>query len=75
MRKPRNKRNNMATEITKITQKENGLWLCYIKHNGNNYRFMTTNRNAINKENGEGDENLIAEFMWVCKGQIEERES
>jgi len=75
IRQPRNKRNKMATEITKITQKENGLWLCYIKHNGNNYRFMTTNRNAINKENGEGDENLIAEFMWVCKGQIEERES
>ena len=75
MRKPRNKRNNMATEITKITQKENELWLCYIKHNGNNYRLMTRNRNAINKENGEGDENLIAEFMWVCKGQIEERES
>jgi len=65
----------MTTEITKITQKEDGLWLCYIKHNGNNYRLMTSNSNGINKENGEGDENLINEFMWVCKGQIDERES
>jgi hypothetical protein len=65
----------MATEITRVIQKEAGLWLCYIKHNGNNYRLMTTNSNAINKENGEGDDNLINEFMWVCKGQIEERES
>ena len=65
----------MKTEITKILPKADGRWLCYIKHNGNNYRLITKNSNAINKENGEGDQNLINEFLWNCQGQINERES
>ena len=65
----------MKTEIIKIVSKADGLWLCYIKHNGNNYRLITKNSNAINKVNGEGDQNLINEFFWNCRGQIDERES
>ena len=65
----------MITQIIKVQPKEHGRWLLYIKHNGNNYRLLTTNSNAINKLNGEGDENLINEFFWNCRGQIDERES
>ena len=65
----------MKTEIIKVIPKENGRWLVYIKHNNNNYRLITTNSNGINKENGEGDENIINEFLWTCRGQIDERES
>lgn len=65
----------MKTEIYKILPKADGHWLCYIKHNGNNYRLTTTNSNAINKVKGEGDENLINEFLWNCREQIEEREN
>ena len=65
----------MKTEITKIFPKPEGKWLCYINHNGNNYRLITSNSNAINKLNGEGDQNLINEFLWNCHDQINERES
>lgn len=65
----------MVTEITKIVQKSDSSWLVYIKHNNNNYRLITTNSNAINKLNGEGDENLINEFLCTCRRQIDERES
>lgn len=65
----------MVTEITKIVPKSNNSWLVHIKHNNNNYRLITTNSNAINKLNGESDENLINKFLWTCRRQIEERES
>jgi hypothetical protein len=64
----------MVTKITQIQAKEHGNWLVLIRHNNNNYRFTTINSKAINKEDGEGDENLINEFLWNCREQIDERE-
>lgn len=65
----------MKTQIESIKKTGYGHWRVTVKHGNHSYSFTTTNSQAIDKEDGEGDETLLNEFFRVCEENIYEKEN
>lgn len=65
----------MKAQIESIRKTGYGHWRITVKLGNYFYSFTTTNSQAIDNEDGEGDETLLNEFFRKCDLEIYENEN